>query len=386
MLTPTRALRFTLSRPTPSILTGQFIPNKENNQPSENILRHYWGQWTEPRDIWSQGWMRPYQGDQQGFTQWRGGISWGHYIPSHDPREEPTAYRRTWRDRITPQMRIDKRPHLLSMKAFTNVNQHNLWRDKRDSAWKGWYYHFNIPVEPKNFRPNLWLQSNYIMTQDNWKPITDSEAKAHQERSEIAGRNRRYFWKLKFHPLNGKYFTDKGTDAQWVRFMRAKHEINALWGEDQHARREWGFSFKVFVVPFFIVLYLIKTEENSEENCRTRSYLGKTPQIVYLHDGHRPTNWIFGGATEDKFTSWHDLVFGDGIKGITSALTLFMFDDFRKTQMYQYKQYTKYAEAAGIAGADNNESFYATNMLHDPMREAYHVTHGKDTLPKQSYQ
>lgn len=59
-----------------------------------------------------------------------------------------------------------------------------------------------------------------------------------------------------------------------------------------------------------------------------------------------------------------------------------MFDDFRKTQIYQYKQYTKYAEAAGIAGFEKNEDFYGENMLHDPMREALRVTHGRDTLAR----
>ena len=137
-----RSLAFTLS--ARSTFGQQYLYRFTTPAPnvgSDNAANWYWKQYTEDRP-YEAGWSRPYKGDPNEYCDKRGMISWGHYVPIHNPREDPDPMRNAFFNRLRIYWRWDQRPSLLTWKAFTDANQHNIISDNRRDWWHGYWYNF----------------------------------------------------------------------------------------------------------------------------------------------------------------------------------------------------------------------------------------------------
>lgn len=73
-----------------------------------------------------------------------------------------------------------------------------------------------------NFKPNWAYDMPETINPENWKTITPSEMKAHQERQAIRGRLRREFWTKKYHPVNWRFFNPITSDPMYAKFQNAR--------------------------------------------------------------------------------------------------------------------------------------------------------------------
>jgi len=377
---------FSLSRGEAFPFAGIFrIPTyiRELNIPRQNVERDnvvnwYWKQYTEERPYES-GWMRPYEGDPMGFCDKRGMIAWGHYIPVHQANDDPDPNRRAFFDRLKKEFRWDRRPMFASLKALVNVNQHLGWVDARRDKIKGYYHYFGTPQI--DWRSTWKMQTPPHLLQDNWKPITLSEEIAHKERMEIAGRNRRYYYKLKYHPINGKFFQDKTSDAQWVKYARVRHEMTSVWGEDQHTRGGVNWYTKYYVIPLLIIAYMWYDERNHPDNAKYRSYVGHNPSIMYEYNMKRPQSFIHRliGAepSQEPVKNFDDWLFGNGLAGLLWPLTYWMDDqsDSSREQWDSYKRCT-----SGVTNTPR-EVINVPGYRADPITYAEYKTGGVDPVP-----
>jgi len=342
-------------------------------------MNWYWKQYTEDRPYES-GWMRPYTGDPMGFCEKRGMTAWGHYIPTGDT-SEPDASKQAWFDKLKYTFKWDRRPHLLSFKGLMDGNEHAMWVDGRRNFIPGYWYHYSVPQQ--NWRSTWKMQTPPWLLQDNWKPITLSEEIAHKERNEIAGRNRRYFYKLKYHPINGKFFHRHTSDAQWVKYARVRHELTSVWGEDQHQRAGFNWYVKWYLLPALFMLYTGFLSENHPENSKYRSVVGNYPKIYQEYALTRPTNFIQHytrqHADTDPVHSGDDWLFGNGFSGLFWIFTQY-FDDQGICNKEQWNQYKRVTESVVNSPQPINKSIYADEYRTDPMGWAERKSFGRDPV------
>lgn len=77
-----------------------------------------------------------------------------------------------------------------------------------------------------DYKDHRIMRKPYFTVADNWKPVTSEEQIAMKERNEIAGRNRRYYWKLLLNPKYGdRHFAEAVTDSQYAKWNRINSQF-----------------------------------------------------------------------------------------------------------------------------------------------------------------
>lgn len=208
----------------------------------------------------------------------------------------------------------------------------------------------------------------------NWKPVTQSEETAQKERLEIAGRNRRYYWKLKYHPINGKYFHALAADSQWIKLARAKHEFTSVWGDDHNNKNNLHSYWKYIIIPYLIMIFMDYCQRNSRENATHRSYVGHIPKIIYTNYGVKNDNWFTYSADQNKMETSLDYLLRGGLNTWLSLLT-FESDDKSRARFEQYDMFKRYSHYD-----QDKEHIYGGKVREDPVRAAYQFTGGYDPL------
>jgi hypothetical protein len=349
------------------------LTNDQRSGAWEWYTKHYTEAHSRTKE---QGWMRPYEGDPMGFTQKPGGIAWGHYIPSHDPNVEPGLQNNAVFDRMKPHFRFDRRPYFRSMRFVTNLNDHNWFGDYRNNQWKGWKYHFNTPQVDRPYRGTQRQQTPPFLLASNWKPVTEAESTAQKERLEIAGRNRRYYWKLMYHPINFKWFHPHSADTMWVKYARANHEMTGLWGDDHNRTDGLHSYFKWCIIPALFFCWYEFSYRNTRENSTHRSYIGHTSRIMYDRFGVKPLLYGFNFEEDTTDMQPDDYIFNWNWQSFLSLLTWSIDDRSRM----RWEQYDHIRRATEDINNHSKDAFYAGSVRSSNMLNATVKTGGKDPL------
>jgi len=147
----------------------------------------------------------------------------GHYVPHYTDQYRHTEP--SWNN-LTLGYRLRRGGHFSHdpwYKFWLPFGYHNEFHVGQDPRIYGWYnpikyYQFGR----LDFKNHFLGQTPSHLLAENWKPVTEEEVRANQERKEILGRNRRYYWKLELNPKYGEHhFLYTTSDAQWTKYNRA---------------------------------------------------------------------------------------------------------------------------------------------------------------------
>lgn len=137
--------------------------------------------------------------------------------------------------------------------------------DKKDT--KPWSLARYCEYGELNWKSHKQGQTPAHLHADNWKPVTMEELRAYKERSEITGRNRRYFWKLQYDPKYGDaHFKPHVSDAQYAKYNRIHNQFFILFNRSWSNAGFWSTVLKFYVVPLTIGWCYMKYQVFNQPN------------------------------------------------------------------------------------------------------------------------
>jgi len=222
----------------------------------------------------------------------------GKYIPWYTKQyihEEPSWNNLTLGYRLRRGGYYLHDPWYKAFLPFTYWIENHYGQDPRVYGWYNplKYYNFGR-LDWKN---HVFKQTPAHLVADNWKAVTEEESRAHAERQEIMGRNRRYYWKMELHPKYGEtHFHFSCSDAQWIRHNRAFMQMFQMFMKGHaHAGTRMRWHLILWIIPCIAgyllgMLYYTDGERYPHWAPVINKY-GANPHAYYFQ-GHTPYNAI----------------------------------------------------------------------------------------------
>jgi|ERR1711881_92041 len=268
---------------------------------------------------------------------------WGNVQPSMDAKQDPGAHNRMYRTQLWQQYNW-RAPNIWTNWAGV-VGSKGTWSwlkwEPRDTSF------FNIPGRYYNsgqldYRDNKMLRTHDFLLADNWKPVTSEEQVAMKERLEIMGRNRRYMWKLKFHPKYENYFSYTASDAAYARWNRINSQFWYIFNVRKDRRDVIRHCMMIYVIPFgfaWAVCHFWFHNGNTK--------YGRRVQPVCPKYGVHPEEYAYGDNLAPKNQLTRHFEGQEKSKGLGYLLS-FLFtshgDQHQHIQFDQWKRAKAYAK------------------------------------------
>jgi len=190
----------------------------------------------------------------------------GKVQPVMSPNQDPSARHDLYRKKLKSSYDYDRRKGNWSRKTlFTwggpiasqaHDTETGMTYDPRDK--NPWHINRYYSCGQLDFRDDWLVRRPDLLVAENWKPITEEETRAVKERAEILGRNRRYFWKLKYHPKFDGHFNEKVSDAQFAKWNRIHSQFWYIFNVRKDRLDVYKAAFLIYVAPLAIAMYYDK--------------------------------------------------------------------------------------------------------------------------------
>uniref|UniRef100_H2ZIW6 NADH dehydrogenase [ubiquinone] 1 beta subcomplex subunit 4 n=1 Tax=Ciona savignyi TaxID=51511 RepID=H2ZIW6_CIOSA len=102
-----------------------------------------------------------------------------------------------------------------------------------------------------NYKTNAWTSMPPTIDPKNWTEILPEEQRKHNQRMELKGRMRRHYWKLSYHPTNGKWFCAPMSDPSVIRH----NWVNSVWHISSSMKATPRLMFYIFGAWSIPIIY-----------------------------------------------------------------------------------------------------------------------------------
>lgn len=229
---------------------------------------------------------------------------WGKVQPAMNPAQDPGAHNRQYRTNMAANY-FWRQPHKWfgwAQVVGDGSNKGWMKKDARDRSKMNPLRYYN--GGQIDYRDQKTLRTHEFLIADNWKPITAEEEIAMKERLEILGRNRRYFWKMKFHPKYENYFSFTASDAAYTRWNRINSQFWYVFNVRKDRRDVIRHASIIYVIPFAVsaaLWYGWWGNGNTRYGQRVAPVVpkyGMSPQEYGYGDNITPKNALIRGSAE----------------------------------------------------------------------------------------
>jgi len=258
----------------------------------------------------------------------------GKVEPVMNPNQDPSAKSDLYRKSLKKAYTYDRRwwypwPHQTEAGMTYDPRDKNPWNINR-------YYSSG----QLDFRDDYLIRRPDILVAENWKPITEEESRAVKERSEILGRNRRYYWKMRFHPKYDGHFDPKTSDAQYAKWNRINSQFWYIFNVRKDRADVWRSIFIIYVFPLALSMYYDKKYVLNGDH----KYGRHTAPVVNKYGAHvseyrnpvGPKSMWTREETKDSMWGWFTGMFVNSCG-----------DDWSAVQHDQYKRTVAYGKGKG---------------------------------------
>merc|ERR1712178_243503 len=124
----------------------------------------------------------------------------GNSQPVTNPNADPNPARQQYRVQLRSAHKYMKHNFMNMFIWNYRFNMHKFSAKKDARDWHPLNPMRHYQTGQLDYKDHRIMRKPYFTVADNWKPVTSEEQNAMKERNEIAGRNRRYYWKLLLNP------------------------------------------------------------------------------------------------------------------------------------------------------------------------------------------
>jgi len=259
----------------------------------------------------------------------------GKVEPVMNPHQNPGAQNDLYRKNLKKAYTYDRRWWY----PWPHQTEAAMTYDPRDKS--PWHINRYYASGQLDFRDDFIVRRPDILVAENWKPITEEESRAVKERGEILGRNRRYFWKLKFHPKYDGHFWTTTSDAQFAKWNRINSQFWYIFNVRKDRADVLKHAIMIYVIPLAICEWFNHKYFLNGDNklgARNAPVVNKYGNHVmeYRNSGMGPRNQLTNDDIQQSF-----------ISKLLSYFVTSCGDDWSNVQMDQYRRTVAYGKGSG---------------------------------------
>jgi len=174
----------------------------------------------------------------------------GNSQPVTNPNADPNPARQQYRVQLRSAHKYMKHNFMNMFIWNYRFNMHKFSAKKDARDWHPLNPMRHYQTGQLDYKDHRIMRKPYFTVADNWKPITSEEQNAMKERNEIAGRNRRYYWKLLLNPRYGdKHFAEAVTDSQYAKWNRINSQFWYIFNVRPDRRDVIKSVMQIYVLP-----------------------------------------------------------------------------------------------------------------------------------------
>lgn len=191
-----------------------------------------------------------------------------------------------------------------------------------------------------DYRDHKVMRTPNILMADNWKPVTTEETNAMKERKEILGRNRRYFWKLQYHPMYDIHFHNVVSDSQYAKWNRINSQFWYIFNVRPDRRQLIMHASMIYVIPPLFCYFLGYHFWMNPETKQGQKYgpvvpkYGVKPEEYRWGEGLSPVNQITKEQTSLNNGSIFGFLLNFFFTSQNDDFGLMQYDSFKRNIMY----------------------------------------------------